>query len=72
VPAAASCVSFGLDIYLVGERPVYREFYDRNNKLVRIIYAGKGSENTYVNQVSGAKLVIRANGSVTGAIINDN
>jgi hypothetical protein len=61
-----------LDIYIRGARNVQNEFFDKNNRPVRIISAGKGSENTFVNQVSGASLVIRANGSVTKTTFNDD
>jgi len=44
---------------------VYTEFKDKNGNIVRSLTAGKGNTLTFTNLVTGEKLVVRSNGSVT-------
>jgi hypothetical protein len=65
LPAGLACANFDLRLE-VTENPnrVYREFYDKSGNLVRYISAGKGNDLTVMNLFTGARLTLKANGSV--------
>ena len=65
LPAPLACANFDLRIEGT-ENPnrVYREFYDKSGNLVRYISAGKGNDLTVINLFTGARMTLKANGSV--------
>jgi hypothetical protein len=60
-----ACQDFALGISSRGGNQVYREFFDRNNNLVRWLSAGRGSVLTFTNMTTGEELTIKTGGSVT-------
>jgi hypothetical protein len=65
LPAGLACANFDLRIEVTANpNRVYREFYDKSGNLVRYISAGKGNDLTVMNLSSGARLTLKANGSV--------
>lgn len=65
LPAGIACANFDLRAEITANpNGVYREFYDKSGNLVRYILAGKGSDLTLMNLSSGARLTLKANGSV--------
>lgn len=61
-PAGLAC-TFPLTISGVGTSQVYKEFPVRDG-VVRVLNAGRGSENTYTNMDTSASFTSKANGSV--------
>lgn len=71
LPAGLACAGFDLRIEITANpNRVYREFYDKSGNLVRYISAGKGNDLTLTNLLTGAKLTLKANGSVEKTRIN--
>jgi hypothetical protein len=65
LPAGLACAGFDLRIEITpNPNRVYREFYDKSGNLVRYISAGKGNDLTVMNLSTGARLTLKANGSV--------
>jgi hypothetical protein len=65
LPAGLACANFDLRIEITASpNRVYREFYDKSGNLVRYISAGKGNDLTVMNLSTGARLTLKANGSV--------
>ena len=65
LPAGLACAGFDLRIEgTVNPQRVYREFYDKSGNVVRYISAGKGNDLTVMNLSTGARLTLKANGSV--------
>jgi len=60
-----ACKDFALGLSSRGGNQVYREFFDRNNNVVRWLSAGKGSVLTFTNMTTGEELTIKTGGSVT-------
>jgi hypothetical protein len=63
-PAGTAC-AFDVQIDGVGGNQVYREFFDKDDNLVRTLTAGTGSALTFTNVASGATLSLKSNGAVT-------
>jgi hypothetical protein len=73
LPAGMACESF--DLRVEGDtnpRQVYKEFYDKNGTLVRILSAGKGNRLSFTNVATSATLELEANGSVTKIVPNSD
>jgi len=68
-PAGSAC-TFELRIDGTGGNQVYREFFDRNDNLVRSLTAGTGSALTFTNVGTGASLSTKSNGAVTHIAYN--
>jgi hypothetical protein len=51
---------------------VFKEYFDKNGNLVRLLSAGKGSALTFLNLNTGASLSLRPNGSVAHAGFNSD
>ena len=65
LPAGLACAGFDLRIEITpNPNRVYRKFYDKSGNLVRQISAGKGADLTLTNLSTGAKVTLKANGSV--------
>jgi hypothetical protein len=65
LPAGFACAGFDLRIEITpNPNRVYREFYDKSGNVVRYISAGKGNDLTVMNLATGARLTLKANGSV--------
>ena len=65
LPAGLACKDFDLRIEIRGGNQVVREYRDKNGNVVRLLSAGVGSQLTFINMSSEAKLSLMANGSVT-------
>jgi hypothetical protein len=64
LPAGLAC-EFELQVTIDSStHRVYKEFYDKNGNLVRVLTAGKGDELSFANSNSGATLSLKGNGSV--------
>jgi hypothetical protein len=59
---AGSACEFPLRIELAGSNYHLKEFFDKNDNLVRLIIAGKGSFMTLTNMDSGATISLKAYG----------
>lgn len=73
LPAGLACESF--DLHIEGDfnpKHVYKEFYDKNGNLVRVLSAGKGNTLAFTNVDTGATLTLAANGSVTKTGFNSD
>lgn len=71
LPAGIACESF--DLRIEGDtnpKAVYKEFYDKNGSLVRILSAGKGNTLSFTNLATSTTLALAANGSVTQIVPN--
>jgi hypothetical protein len=61
LPAGQGC-AFALTIIQEGTQPAPREFTDKNGNVVRVLTAGKGTINTYINAETGASITIKPGG----------
>jgi hypothetical protein len=66
---AGMACDFRLGIDIEGGPQVFRQFTDKNGN-IRVLSAGQGSQLTFYNLSSGAKLTTRPNGSVSHITIN--
>jgi hypothetical protein len=65
LPDGLACSGFDLRLEITANpNRVYREFYDKSGNIVRYISAGKGNDLTVMNLSTGARLSLKANGSV--------
>jgi hypothetical protein len=70
LPPGLGC-NFALTIIQEGTQPVRREFTDKNGNVVRLLTAGKGITNTYINAETGASITIKpSGGSVSKTTLN--
>ena len=67
LPAGSACADFdlGLDVGAPNGHSVYREFYDRDGNLVRVLSAGTGNALTFTNVSSGRSLSLPSNSAVS-------
>jgi hypothetical protein len=63
-PAGTAC-TFDVSVDITGGSTVQRVFKDKNGNVVRMLFAGLGSQLTFTNVQSGTTLALKANGSVT-------
>ncbi|SAL07363.1 hypothetical protein AWB81_08041 [Caballeronia arationis] len=69
--AAGEGCAFPLHIDQEGSQPVHREFKDKNGKVVRLLAAGKGVNNTFTNVDNGSVLTLKpSGGSVLHTTVN--
>lgn len=60
-----ACADFALRIEIWGNpHRVYRECFDKNGNLVRLLEAGKGSDLVFTNLTTWSTYSLKANGSV--------
>lgn len=71
LPADLGC-TFELQIKSTGGNLQTKEFYDRNDELVRIISAGKGVLLTYTNTENGKSISFNTSGSVSNTTVNQD
>ncbi len=69
LPAGLAC-SFDLRIEGWGGSQVYKEFYDKDGNLVRLLFAGTGSALTFTNLGTSATYSTKANGAVSHITLN--
>jgi hypothetical protein len=69
--AGEACV-FALRVEIRGGTQVFKEFRDKDGKVVRTLSAGKGSALTFTNLATNATLSLDANGSVSQVTSNNN
>lgn len=62
---AGQACDFALQVEIRGGNQVYKEFFDKNGKIVRSLSAGAGSALTFINTETNAALALKSNGSVT-------
>ena len=70
-PAGLACPDFDLRIEIEGApRGTSREFYDKNDNLVRFHAAGRGNALTFINLNTGASLPLKMNGYSVTVVFN--
>ena len=70
LPAGFACAGFDLRVEIWGGNKVYKEFFDKNGELVRILSAGKGSRLLFTNLKTDVTFLVKPNGSVTHITVN--
>lgn len=70
-PPGQACQTFDLRAEITqNPHRVFKEFFDKNGNLVRILTAGKGNQLSFSNLTTGAILSLKANGSVERILLN--
>ena len=69
--AGLACAGFDLRVE-IWENPnrVYKEFVDKNGKIVRVLSAGKGNTLAFTNLLTSKKLWLQPNGAVEHVVLN--
>jgi hypothetical protein len=69
VPPGLWC-EFGVHVELSGPHNVFREFFDKNGELVRLLIAGRGGSESITNIDTGATFFDKSDGGVQHITLN--
>jgi hypothetical protein len=71
-PAGVACSDFDLRLEIRGGNTVVREFFGKDGNIVRLLNAGVGLQLTFTNLANDQKLSLKAAGSVTKVMFNQD